>query len=64
MSDDEIIERLRKRMDGWSLNDDSAWLKVKVGELRVLFRAYHAQKPFHSLSRNEDTSAVRPEDDK
>ena len=54
MSDKDSIEKLRKRMDGWGLNDDPAWLKVKLGELRALFRAYDKRAhPTPSKDTNE-----------
>lgn len=37
---EDRIAKLRQRMEGWGRNDDPAWIKVKLGELRALFRAY------------------------
>lgn len=33
------VERLEKRAATWRLNDDSAWLKVKLGDLRLVLSA-------------------------
>lgn len=44
MSDADQIEKLRQRVKGWSLNDDSAWIKVKAGELRAALRAIDTKK--------------------
>lgn len=32
----EAVARLQKRADTWSLNNDDAWVNVKLGDLRAL----------------------------
>lgn len=39
MTDEEKIQRFIRRMNGWSLNDDEAWVKVKLGEMRAIVKA-------------------------
>lgn len=38
MRDDELIETFRKRAQSWAWNDDTAWVKVKLGEMRAILR--------------------------
>lgn len=39
MNDADKIRKFRERAEGWSLNDDKAWVKVKVGEMRAVLKA-------------------------
>ena len=45
MSEEEIIAKLRERTKGWALNDDKAWIKVKLGEVRAALEVIDRNPP-------------------
>lgn len=48
-TNDEVnISKFRSRTGGWALNDDKAWVSVKLGEMRSVLRQLDAARGLKS----------------